>query len=291
MVVYACPKERDNPQRCDMFLWESDAKPREERARRTVLRTEPGRSVESTPTKPPTNSPDSPPPPYSQSSSSATATQQTAGPGDEFSWEQEDGRFNNEVDGAMATVGTPRRPTSLLASTTPHRRAGPRQDHLTKSLQTPSTSLGGSRNAVPEHSAPSASYLTTPLKRKRFEGPLSDITPSPFRFRSSQGSESHARDDDEQIVDSVFDVLGEEATQLGTDTVDALQQMLAKHSLRVQGIIKGREVSRLGLAAKEAKIAELQHRVAALEAELEAERAASRHVRWQAENGQLSEET
>jgi hypothetical protein len=47
-----------------------------------------------------------------------------------------------------------------------------------------------------------------------------------------------------------------------------------------------REISRLALKARDAKIAELQRRIDTLEAELETERAIVRHLRWENEVGQ-----
>jgi hypothetical protein len=47
-----------------------------------------------------------------------------------------------------------------------------------------------------------------------------------------------------------------------------------------------REISRLALKAKDAKIAELQHRIETLQAELETERAIVKHLRWENERDQ-----
>jgi hypothetical protein len=49
-------------------------------------------------------------------------------------------------------------------------------------------------------------------------------------------------------------------------------------------IISRREISRLALKARDAKISELQHRVTTLEADLETERAIVKHLRWEREN-------
>lgn len=57
----------------------------------------------------------------------------------------------------------------------------------------------------------------------------------------------------------------------------------------MQGIAKGRDVIRLQIKAKDARIAEQQHRIATLEAELEAERALVQHLRWERQNGQEGE--
>lgn len=51
-----------------------------------------------------------------------------------------------------------------------------------------------------------------------------------------------------------------------------LVELLNQHHLRTQGIIKGRDITRVAVAAKDAKIAELQARIATLEAERETNR-------------------
>ena len=49
--------------------------------------------------------------------------------------------------------------------------------------------------------------------------------------------------------------------------------------------IHSRDISRLAIKAKDAKIAEMQMKIDRLEAELETERAVVRHLRWEKEVG------
>jgi hypothetical protein len=69
------------------------------------------------------------------------------------------------------------------------------------------------------------------------------------------------------------------------DVLTTLRGILSKHDLTSQGVAKGRDISRLALKAKEAKIAELQARVASLEAERELDRGVIRSLRWEGEHG------
>lgn len=63
-------------------------------------------------------------------------------------------------------------------------------------------------------------------------------------------------------------------------TVEAqLVALLNRHDLRTQGIAKGRDVSRLAIQSKDKKIAELQTRIAGLEAERETSRAVIAHLK------------
>lgn len=58
-----------------------------------------------------------------------------------------------------------------------------------------------------------------------------------------------------------------------------LVELLNNHDLRTQGIIKGRDITRLAVQAKERKIGELQARISALEAEKETSRRVISHMK------------
>lgn len=66
------------------------------------------------------------------------------------------------------------------------------------------------------------------------------------------------------------------STSIPPDTLSRLRSVLTKHDLRTQGVTKGRDISRLAVKAKDAKIAELHARIASLEAEREMDRAVMR---------------
>lgn len=65
------------------------------------------------------------------------------------------------------------------------------------------------------------------------------------------------------------------SSKVETDLVD----LLNKHDLRTQGIIKGRDITRLAVQAKEKKIAELQARISTLEAERDTNRRVITHLK------------
>ncbi len=66
---------------------------------------------------------------------------------------------------------------------------------------------------------------------------------------------------------------------LDSQTKTELVDLLNKHDLRTQGVIKGREITRLAVQAKEKRIAELQARIEALEAERETNRTVINHLK------------
>ena len=75
------------------------------------------------------------------------------------------------------------------------------------------------------------------------------------------------------------------STKIPPQTLSNLRGILSKHDLRTQGVIKGRDISRLALKAKDAKIAELQSKIASMEAEREVDRAIVRKLKWEADHG------
>ncbi|KAK4507877.1 hypothetical protein PRZ48_001612 [Zasmidium cellare] len=74
------------------------------------------------------------------------------------------------------------------------------------------------------------------------------------------------------------------------EKIEKLRSILSKHDLKTQGVTKGRDISRLALKAKGAKIAELEAKIASLEAEREVDRGVIRGLRWRVETGQGVEE-
>ena len=84
-------------------------------------------------------------------------------------------------------------------------------------------------------------------------------------------------------MNEVFAALSD--TQVPDDVLTTLRGMLSKHDLKFQGVVRGRDISRLALKAKEAKIMELQAKVASLEAERELDRGVIRSLRWEGEHG------
>jgi hypothetical protein len=94
-------------------------------------------------------------------------------------------------------------------------------------------------------------------------------TPSPGRFRDasiagdSQGSGINGYD----VTEEVTEVLRNQ--HIDDKTMTSLRNLLNKHALKISGIARGRDITRLALKSKDAKILELQQRIIALETERE----------------------
>ena len=65
--------------------------------------------------------------------------------------------------------------------------------------------------------------------------PALNSTPTPSRFREANVADK----DDAGLATEIFDVLHEENVNLNEDAKDGLKSVLARHSLRIQGILRG----------------------------------------------------
>jgi hypothetical protein len=105
-------------------------------------------------------------------------------------------------------------------------------------------------------------------------------TPTPSRFRDATEPTERRSDNPKQsydISDEVMDLLKDQ--HVDEDTASSLRKLLNKHALKISGIAKGRDITRLALKAKDVKIAELQQKITALEAEREMDKTVIRHFK------------
>ena len=161
---------------------------------------------------------------------------------------------------SMPPPETPRKSVKTDALSTPGKR---RWDEMTWStptsdkddvFTTPSTGLN-CRGLF------SASGLPSPAD-----------TPTPQRFKDMRPESS-------ELATEVLDGLRGLHIDLSVEAVAFLKGICHKQTLKTQGIAKGRDISRMAIKAKDLRIAELQIKIAALEAERETNRAVIRHLR------------
>ncbi|KAF2750919.1 hypothetical protein M011DRAFT_474405 [Sporormia fimetaria CBS 119925] len=284
---YTCQGPQDDTTRCNSFLWDSDAKTREERALINNSRSE-TELADRTPSRPTRTG--SPPPPYNTKESDATPTNKRKRPIgeqlDEFGFGLDDSSLDDEL--RALTEETPSKSKvarNQLFSTpgsrnpggdsgtfpTPHTASRPvdKQNHskLGNSLVTPSRNkptLYSSQSTLPSNDSPA-------------------VTPTPSRIRAP--GTPHAED---ALFEDVFNLLKEEDVHLPPKASTALTQLLGKYVRRAEGVNKSKEVLRLRIKAEEAKNVELSHRSNTLQAELEAAKATIDHLKWERENGEDS---
>lgn len=267
-VVYTCQKPQHK--RCKFFLWTDDAKVREEAAVLSNSRSEPPPQPQ-TPRKP--KAADIPPTPDTKASKFGSESagrarqnhQEKSGDDSSFDWSSSNDEALLEAELQVSKeqphFETPKKAARTLSTTSPGKRAfhqvagqnvdvddtWPLSDDV---FATPSTShkSGGSGLLSPTE---------TPA-RDRFQSVAPDNAPS-------------------ALAVEVLAVLSK--VPLSSEVEKELIDLLNRHDLRTQGISKGRDITRLAVQAKEKKIAELQARIGALEAERETNRAVINHMK------------
>ncbi|KAI9874097.1 MAG: hypothetical protein M1830_009292 [Pleopsidium flavum] len=277
--------------RCDFFLWDDEAKPREAAAVLHNSRSEP-RSTPQTPSRlsgaryrpstpedrSRTASPD-PVTPYTPSKTHTANIRKTntghAEEDESYDWPASDeDELSKAADHASTTTmpppETPRKAARTDIFTTPGKRRHEEMENGAggwptpspeDAFTTPSTGLRG----MDLFSTGSAAGLLSPAE-----------TPTPQRFKDAIINGSGEKF---ELVKDVIQTLQESFVHMDETAREAIKTVLTKHALKAQGIAKGRDISRLAIKSKDAKITELQGRIADLEAERETNRAVIRHLR------------
>jgi len=229
--VYTCQKTQER--RCDFFLWDEDAKPRMEAAVLANSLSEPQKPFE-TPirTPSPTLLISQPPPPYS-SQTPKTPTKrklpwlpddgsETEDEEDNFPWPltgQEEQALSQAVDQATPP-STPRKAAKTDDLSTPGKLRPRDTSNIEHGLATPNTTPHklSFANAQPSNAA--------------------IMTPTPHRFTNTMATPS-ADDNSNDLSNEVFSLLTSLNANFNSETNDALRTLLDRHSMRIQGIIKG----------------------------------------------------
>ncbi|KAF2768904.1 hypothetical protein EJ03DRAFT_343676 [Teratosphaeria nubilosa] len=314
---YTC--QNQPPKRCDFFLWDEDAKPREEAAVLSNSRSEPLSSsragvevqegwnagrAQHTPTPgkglfsgpSPTVTRSAPP------NSSAKRKAQDADLSDDDDDEQFPWPLTGQEEQELAKIAdstvreTPHKALKTGVYATPA-TTGRRKLPWLEQPRTPATA-----------SKPLADYFATPSKASAavvptttFGGSVDSIeTPKAQEDVSSAAARTPSpptrhKDALFNPADSASTLTSEalaalSTTNVPTDIISKLRSILSKHDLKTQGILKGRDISRLALKAKDAKIAELQAKIASMEADREVDKGVIRQLKWQAEHAQESQD-
>ncbi|KAI5212551.1 hypothetical protein E4T38_00319 [Aureobasidium subglaciale] len=280
---YTC--QNGEGRRCGFFLWDDDAKPREAAAVLSNSRNEP-RSEPHKPTSPVhhpfqtmQSSSDSNPT-SSQSKGVSKRTFLDAGLEDDghdhdsFPWSLS----SHEEADLMNAPETPRKAVKFDALATPAtsvNRKLPWLDTRAKSPAATSAKATPSRHFdLPQVLTPSISKLSV----AQHAALTPQVTPSPLRFRNPS---AHASSPRFTLTADVFAALDDTSFNLPAESTSKLRDILTRQELRIEGIIKGREITRLALKAREAKIVELQATVVSLEAERDVDHAHVKRLEWE----------
>ena len=104
-------------------------------------------------------------------------------------------------------------------------------------------------------------------------------TPTPGRFRNTtesldgRGETKQSHD----LVEEVMYLLNDQ--KIEPKVAASLRELLMKHSLKHSGIVKGRDLTRVALTAKDNKIADLQRRITALETQSAMDKTIIKHFK------------
>ncbi|KAF2085647.1 hypothetical protein K490DRAFT_4970, partial [Saccharata proteae CBS 121410] len=245
---YSCQQQPDD-KRCGFFLWQEDAEVRERAAVLANSRDEPDAAAQQSPPKRP-----SPPPAYQAlPSNNGKRKLQSEADGDdedEFGWPT-NGAVQQQITRTLDSGSLMPPPIT------------PRKAIKTNAFATPSRS-----------------GLLTPASHHtgNLENTSQANTPTPSRFLGTPSGESEAS---ASLVAEVMNFLGKQNCVLGRENEDGLRQLLKRHVARSEGIARGREMTRLALKEKDAKINYLQARIETLEAEIETRNAVIQNANWQ----------
>lgn len=275
---YTCQEPKE--QSCGFFLWDDDAKTRE---MKTVLhnsRSEAGPPT--TPKKLNTRAEDT-----SRSGSYNTAKECKVIDLDEDD-EDEYGEWPLGAEDEIEAVEAAERATSMRPPETPR-----------KALKTSDFSIPGSKRIrsgegpwpTPASNATSRTEdifgtpttarsqslgLDSPSKRGLIS-PSASPTPNRRLDFGSVATTGASGPADYDITEEVLQLL--EGQPIEDETITNLRQLLNRYALKNSGIEKGRDVTRLALKARDAKIEDLQQQVATLESKREMDKAIIRHFK------------
>ena len=142
-------------------------------------------------------------------------------------------------------------------------------------LPTPVT--GGTKNGD-IFNTPSSRGIWGRTQHSGLRSPSNTPTPSRFRDATEKGeTRGETTNQGYDITEEIFELL--RSQHIDEETSSSLRQLLNKHALKISGIAKGRDVTRLALKAKDVKIAELQEKITALEIEREMDKTIIRHFK------------
>jgi hypothetical protein len=302
-----CRKKNSVEGTCNFFLWEDDARVREESAVLSNSRNEPRMTLDINEERSHSegnkrtllvdlmqeDSGTRQPEQELGSSQSMNAVRESNWDAD---WTRNSEEWAKEITPRKAQEPTAATALNLI---TPGKRKFSEISPDWGNLPTPKT--GGSAFTTPSKAGPRAistaeeavtSVFPTPSKLEpgitttsEFDYVLdavsSAITPTPQRF-SHIGSTAY-RGESDHLYSNIMKELQAKDVHIGEGAREAVRQVCNLFSRRKQGIVNGREISQLALKARDAKIEELKCRIATLEAELETQRAVVKHLMWENE--------
>lgn len=270
---YTCQEPKDGG--CGFFLWDDIAKGREAQAVINNTRSEADHQLYT----PSTGARDK----NTVEGLSAASNKWMADLGkvdeDEFGdWSLSRDEERKLVQVAVAPE-TPRKATKTNNFVTPGSKRKWAEDTLPTPVTRQSDALPNMRRDEEVFFTPASKLVGGMWDGKgRFRSP--SHTPTPGRYHESTVTSETSQDRTQNmydISDEVTELLKDQG--INEETTINLKQLLNRHALKISGIAKGRDITRVALKAKDSKIAELQQRISALETEREMDKTIIRHFK------------
>ena len=289
-----CQVGKDNG--CGFFLWEDDAKPREEAAVLSGKATEPARDD-------------------AQQKHRMNYGQEPQGKG-LFAGNYAADALRYQRDASTASPTPPSSRHAEASAANGSKRSArdadlddefdldmvtPQKANKTGIYATPATTVKRKLPWLEEPTTPATfikqeggDYFDTPSKQPtQFSSTFTGIeTPAPPPTLATAESPlpptrhfdalQNPADSGSSLTSEVLAALS--SINLPSEVRESVRTICSRHDLRHQGVVKGRDISRLAIKAKDAKITELQARIASIEAHREVEKSLSRMKRWQSES-------
>jgi hypothetical protein len=270
---YTCQQPKDTG--CGFFLWDDDAAGREMRAIIGNSRTEPDEL---------------------RTLADAKREQKATEPSSGRKWIQDLGKADEDEFGEFPLSAEDLEEV-VEKIDNPKPQPAPYPATPRKAIKTDHFMTPGSKRKLEEEALPTP--LTGGIKDEdvftsstgRLKGSMWDgnepfglrspsATPTPSRFRDVSEVEDPADRRSKDGYDITDEVMGLLRNQQIDENISAnLREMLGKHAMKISGIAKGRDITRVALKAKDAKIAELRQKITALEAEREMDKTVIRHFK------------
>ena len=191
---------------------------------------------------------------------------------DFFPWPltgQETQELAKAADSAVAPPETPHKALKTGVYATPATTTSKRRLPWLEQPTTPAITLTNDHLDTPSISVSTTSTLaedlgeTTPRPGDPPALSITAATPSPpSRYTNAL---LNPADSASTLTSEALATLS--STSISANALSDLRSVLSRHDLRMQGVVRGRDITRLALKAKDAKIAELQMRIERLEAD------------------------
>ncbi|KAJ9615187.1 hypothetical protein H2200_001261 [Cladophialophora chaetospira] len=269
---YTCQKPQHK--RCDFFLWTDDAKIREEGAVLANSRSEPEALVPpKTPRKQTTigafPTPQSRTKNVTPEGANTPTKVKDSGyfePEETFEWSSSDDDELLKAEQELlerTPFETPKKASRTEVFTSPGKRTF--------------AQMSSSRTVGDEALPLSDDVFTTPSTSHK---PNGSGLRSPSKTPANRPTQSGLPEAEPSLLAAeALRILRDSNSQISSRVETELVELLNNHDLRTQGIIRGRDITRLAVQAKDKKIGELQARISTLESEKETNRRVISHLK------------